>query len=157
MNNYMISATRPTPLPSDPNWLKKFNNATGDPDKKIQAKLAKDMKMAYWSGVGEIIWAMTICRPHLAYAGVKLLQSNHCLHEHCHYHGLCHTLKYLYVRRDDGIYFWRTQLRMELKEGPLPVVQSGEQDLLLDSVCLDHDANVLHAYTDSDWATCPKT
>jgi hypothetical protein len=40
----MISATRPTPLPSDPNGLKKFNTATGDPDKKNQAKLAKDMK-----------------------------------------------------------------------------------------------------------------
>ena len=66
MNNYMISATRPTPLPSDPNWLKKFNNATGDPNKKIQAKLAKNMKMAYWSGVGEIIWAMTTCCPDLA-------------------------------------------------------------------------------------------
>ncbi len=123
MNNYMISATLPTPLPSDQNWLKKFNNATGDPDKKIQAKLAKDMKMAYQSGVGEIIWAMTTCCPDLAYVGVKLLQSNHCHHEH-HYHGLRHALKYLYVMRDDGIYFWCTQPRMELKEGPLPVVQS---------------------------------
>jgi hypothetical protein len=41
MNNYMISATRPAPLPSDLNWLKKFNNATRDPDKKIQANLLK--------------------------------------------------------------------------------------------------------------------
>jgi hypothetical protein len=57
----------------------------------------------------------------------------------------------------DGIYFWRTKLRMELKEGLLSVVQSSQQDLLLDSVCLDHDANVLHANTDLDWATCPKT
>jgi hypothetical protein len=66
INNYMISATCPTPLPSDPNWLKRFNNATGDSDKKIQTKLAKDMKMAYWSGVGEIIRAMTTCYPDLA-------------------------------------------------------------------------------------------
>ncbi len=156
MNNYMISATRSTPLPSDANWLMKFNNTKGDPDKKIQAKLAKDVKMAYQSGVGEIIWAMTTCHPDLAYVGVKLLQSNHCPHEH-HYHGLCRTLKYLYATRDDGIYFWHTQLRMELKEEPLSVVQSGEQDLLLDSVCTEHDANVLHAYADSDWATCPNT
>jgi hypothetical protein len=156
MNNYMISATRPTPLPSDPIWLKKFNTATGDPDKKIQAKLAKDMKMTCRSGVGELIWAMTTCRPDLAYVGVNLLQSTHCPHEH-HYHGLRHALKYLYVTPDDGIYLWRTKLRMEFKEGPLTVVQSGRQDILLGSTCPEHDANILHAYADSDWATCPKT
>jgi hypothetical protein len=75
MNNYMISATRPTPLPSDLNWLKKFNKATGGPNKKIQTKLAKDMKMAYRSEVGEIMWAMTTCHPDLAYISVKLSQN----------------------------------------------------------------------------------
>jgi hypothetical protein len=156
MNNYMISATRPTLFPSDPNWLKKFNTATGDPTKKIQAKLAKDMKMTYRLGVGELIWAMTTCRPDLAYVSVKLIQSDHCPHEY-HYHGLCHALKYLYVTQDDGIYFWRTKPRMEFKEIPLPVVQSCQQDLLLDCACPEHDANILHAYADSDWATRPKT
>jgi hypothetical protein len=46
---------------------------------------------------------------------------------------------------------------MEVKERPLPVIQSGRQDLLLDTACPEHDANILHAYTDSDWATCPET
>jgi hypothetical protein len=35
--------------------MKKFNAATGDSDKKVQAKLAKDMKLSYCSGVGELI------------------------------------------------------------------------------------------------------
>jgi hypothetical protein len=65
--------------------MKKFNAATGDPDKKVQAKLAKEMKLSYRSGVGELIWAMTTCHPDLVYVVVKLSQSNHCPHEH-HYH-----------------------------------------------------------------------
>jgi hypothetical protein len=55
------------PLPSDPTWMKRFNTATGDPDKKVQAKLAKDMKLSYRSGVGcEIIGDLaTYLVPHL--------------------------------------------------------------------------------------------
>jgi hypothetical protein len=89
--------------------MKKFNSATGDPDKKAQAKLAKDMMLLYRSRVGELIWAMTTCRPDLVYVAVKLSQANHCPHNH-HFHGLRHALKYLYVTKDDGIYFWRTAL-----------------------------------------------
>jgi hypothetical protein len=35
------SLKRSTLLPSNATWLKKFNAATGDPDTKIQAALAK--------------------------------------------------------------------------------------------------------------------
>jgi hypothetical protein len=88
------SPARSTPLPSDPTWLKKFNVAVGDPDTKIQAQLAKTMQLNYRSGVGELIWAMTTCRPDLSYASVKLSQSNSCPHE-LHFHGLKHALKFL--------------------------------------------------------------
>ena len=95
------------PVSIGPDVDEKFNVATGDLDKKVQAKLAKEMKIFYRSAVGELIWAMTTCRPDLAYVVVKLSQSNHCPHEH-HYHRLRHALKYLYITKDDGIYFWRT-------------------------------------------------
>jgi hypothetical protein len=55
MKTYMMSATQPTPIPLDPTWIKKFNNATGNPDKQSQAKLAKEMQLLYQSGVGELI------------------------------------------------------------------------------------------------------
>jgi len=70
------SPGRSTPLPSDPTWLKKFNAAVGDTDKKVQAQLAKSMQLNYRSGVGELIWAMTTCRTDLSYASVKLPQTN---------------------------------------------------------------------------------
>jgi hypothetical protein len=135
--------------------VKLFNAAMGDLDPKIQARLAKTMEISYRSGVGELIWAMTTTRPDLAYASVKLSQANSCPHEH-HFHGVKHALKYLYSRKDDGLYFWRTAPRDELLEGSLPRINSNKQDLLLGNRP-QYDANALHAYADSDWATCVKT
>ena len=155
MRNYTSTDDRPTPLPSDPAWMKKFNAATGDPDPKVQTRLAKTMDISYRSGVGELIWAMTTCRPDLAYAGVKLSQANACPHEH-HFHGVKHALKYLYSTREDGLYYWRTAPRDEFPEGPLPKINSNKQDLLLENRP-EYDAHVLHAYADSDWASCVKT
>ncbi len=56
----------------------------------------------------------------------------------------------------DGIYFWRTCPRLDLPEGPLPIINSNCSDLLLDDRP-DHDASIAMAYGDSDWATCAKT
>ncbi len=83
------------------------------------------MDISYRSGVGELIWAMTTCRPDMAYVGVKLSQANACPHEH-HFHGVKHALKY------------------------------HKQDLLMEKRP-EYDAHVLHAYADSDCASCVKT
>jgi hypothetical protein len=155
MQNYTSTDDRPTPLPTDPAWMKKFVAATGDPDPKAQAKLAKSMEISYRSGVGELIWAMTTCRPDMAYASVKLSQANACPHEH-HFHGVKHALKYLYSTKDDGLYFWRTAPRDEFPEGPRPKVNSNKQDLLFENRP-EYDAHNLHAYADSDWASCVRT
>ncbi len=72
MQNFTSTDNRPTQLPADPDWMKKFNAATGDPDLKIQATLAKTMGLSYRSGVGKLIRAMTMCQPDLAFASVKL-------------------------------------------------------------------------------------
>jgi len=53
MRNYTSTDDRPTPLPSDPAWMKKFNAAKGDPYPKVQTQLAKTMDISYRSGVGE--------------------------------------------------------------------------------------------------------
>jgi hypothetical protein len=144
--------SRSTPLPSDQQWLRKFNAAIGDPDPKVQAQLAKSMQLTYRSSVGELIWAMTTCRPDLAYTSVKLSQSNSCPHE-LHFHGLKHALKFLYNSKDDGLYFWRTRPRPELQVGPLPTINSNTQDILVEN-WPQFNASIAHAY---DWATCVKT
>ncbi len=91
----------------------------------------------------------------MAYASVKLSQANSCPHDH-HFHGVKHALKYLYSAKDNGLYFWRTAPCDEFQEGPLPKINSNKQDLLLNNRP-EYDANVLHVYADSDWATCVKT
>jgi hypothetical protein len=155
MKHMYALSTRPTPFPTDSTWWSDFNKAIGDPDEKHQASLSKEMQLNYRAGVGELIWAMTTCRPDLAFASVKLSQSNSCPHK-IHYHGLKQALKYLYSSKEDGLYFWRTAPRMDLPDGPLPPIHSNKQDLLLDNRP-EHDASVLLAYADSDWATCVKT
>ena len=155
MRNFTSTDDRPTPLPTDPAWMKKFNSAAGDPDPKVQARLAKTMDITYQSGVGELIWAMTTYQPDMAFAREKLSQANSTPHE-LHFHGVKHALKYLYSTKDDGLYFWQTAPREEFKEGPLPKINSNKQDLLLGNRP-EYDANVLHAYADLDWASCVKT
>ncbi len=55
MQNFTSTEDQPTLLPTDPTWFKKFNATIGDPDPKVQAKLAKKMQLTYQSGVGELI------------------------------------------------------------------------------------------------------
>ena len=155
LNKVTLTENRPTPLPTDPSWIKKFNAAVGPSDPKDQANLATKMQLKYKAGVGELIWAMTTCRPDIAFTSVKLSQSNSAPSEH-HYHGLKHAIRYLYTTRNDGIYFWRTQPRKELPQGPLPIVNSNHKDLLLDNQP-QPNATTAVAYCDSDWATCVKT
>ena len=113
------------------------------------------MQLKYRAGIGKIVWAMTTCRPDIAFTSVKLSQSNSAPAEH-HYHGNKHAIRYVYIIRDNGIYFWRTCSRPELPEGNLPSINSNHKDLLLEDH-LNHDAAIAVAYGDSNWATCVKT
>jgi hypothetical protein len=100
-----LTANRPTPLPADSTWLKKFNAATGPTDPSEQAKLASAMHIKYRGGVGKLIWAMTTGHPEIAFTSIKLLQLNSTTAKH-HYHGLKRAICYLHIIQTDGIYFW---------------------------------------------------
>ena len=82
MQNLTSTEDRPTPLPTDPTWFKKFNAAVGDPDPKVQAKLVEKMQITYRCGVGELIWAMMTTQPDVTFASVKLSQANAAPDEH---------------------------------------------------------------------------
>jgi hypothetical protein len=118
-----LTKNRPTPLPTDATWIKKFNAAVGSSNPDKQKQLANRMQIKYKAGVGELIWAVKTCRPDIAFTSNKLSQSNSVPAEH-HYRGLKHVIRYLYITRNDGIYFWRTNSRTELPKGCLPMVNS---------------------------------
>ena len=65
------------------------------------------MKIPYRSAIGELIYAMTTCRPDIAYATVRAAQysTNPAA---IYYHGVRHIRKYLHATKDDGLYYWRT-------------------------------------------------
>ena len=76
LGNMTTTKNRPILLLSCPVWLTKFNCAVGSSKQKDQLALAKSMQIKYRAGVGEIIWAVTTCRPDISFASVKISQSN---------------------------------------------------------------------------------
>ena len=154
MSDHDIS-TRPTPLPSNKTFMTSFLNSKGDPDPSAQSKLSKEMKISYRSAIGELIYAMTTCRPDIAYATVRAAQYS-TSPAAIHYHGVRHILKYLHSTKDDGLYYWRTSPNNNLPSIPPPTIRSHLHDLLLDGRPI-HSPTELHGFVDSDWAACPQT
>lgn len=140
------SAEIPTPLPSKRPFLRDFMTAEGDPDDKHQRGLAKKMGFAYRSGIGELIYAMTTCRPDLSYAVVRAAQYSVNPAE-IHYHGVRSMLKYLWYTRNDGIYFWRTTPNHSLPKVDLPAIMSRHHEILIEGRPT-HDATELHGSMD---------
>ena len=77
-----------------------------------------------------------------------------CLPVHCH--TAKHILKYLYLTKDNSLYYWRSTPNNSLPQVDLPRINSTSHDLLMDGQPL-HNAMDLHSYVDSNWASCPKT
>jgi hypothetical protein len=50
-----IADDRPTPLPTDKEWLQKFNAAVGSSNPKQVAKLESTMQVKYCGGIGKLI------------------------------------------------------------------------------------------------------
>ncbi|KAL7525100.1 hypothetical protein ACHAWF_001213, partial [Thalassiosira exigua] len=134
---------RPTPLPMAPTFLRAYLGAKGNPNAKHQEALAKEMGFEYRSNIGQLIYPYITCRPDIAFATE-------------HFHGVCHTLKYLYATKDHVIYFWHPQANMLLPDVPPPRINSNLHDLL-------HDGRPTHGpleaatWVDSDWAGCLQT
>jgi len=133
--------------------MKTFLSAVGVSDN--QADLERRMKFSYRSAVGELIYALVTCRPDISPAVVRCSQA--CVNPHeIHFHAVKHVLKYLYLTKAEGLYFWRETPNDHLPDVPPPTLASAQHDLLMDGRP-DHDKLSLHGYVDSDWATCPKT
>ncbi len=135
--------------------MKALHTKEGDPDPVVQRALEKKMGFSYRSGFGQLVYTMVCCRPDLSFATVKLSQHNMCPGR-VHFEGVCHALKYLYQTRSEGLYFWRTTPRPELKSILLPTVLSNEYDLLR-TQRQQHNTLIAHGMSDANWASCIRT
>ena len=152
-----LTAERPLPIPTHESFLKTFHQAVGDKDPKTIATLQQQYKFGYRNGVGELIYAMVTCRPDISTVTVKCAQHSANPAE-IHFQAVKHAIKYLVATRKDGIYFWRITPRMDLPEHPIPTCATSLHGPIPPEVQRpNHDCTQLHAYTDSDWATCTKT
>lgn len=153
MQGYNVPLHGATPLPTTSGFMKSFLSAVGVSDN--QAELEHRMKFSYRSAVGELIYALVTCRPDISPAVVRCSQA--CVNPHeIHFHAVKHVLKYLYLTKSEGLYFWRGTPNDHFPDVPPPTLASAQHDLLMDGRP-DHDGLSLHGYVDSDWATCPKT
>ena len=153
MKAFVVPPVNPTPLPTTSGFMKSFLVAEGSPD--MQLELEKRMRISYRSGVGELIYALVTCRPDISHAVVRCAQNCICPHE-VHYHAVKHVIKYLFLTKSEGLYFWRETPNDNLPDVVPPVLSSTAHDLLMDGRP-QHSSTSLHGYVDSDWATCPKT
>ena len=150
MHDLKDMANRPLPMPATDSFKKSFETAIGDPDEKAQAKLEKEYKFKYRSGIGEIIYAMVTCRPDVSTATHKCAQHSACPAKP-HYNAVRHILKYLYTTRDDGIYFWRVKPLMDLPEHPLPRHCASQHGQISNNAHRPvHDPLVPYTFVDSD-------
>ena len=104
MRDHHVPA-RPTPLPQTESFIRSFLAAVGDPTASHQATLEKTMALKYKNVIAELIYTLVTCRPDISFTVVKWAQATTAPHE-IHYHTIRHILKYLYVTKSDGIYFW---------------------------------------------------
>ena len=153
MRIFTMPTIGPTPLPTTSGFMKSFLAAEGV--ETGQKELESRMRLSYRSGVGELIYALVTCRPDISHAVVRCAQNCICPHE-LHYHAVKHVLKYLYLTKSEGLYFWREQPNDHLPDKPAPILSSTAHDLLMEGRP-HHGSTSLHGFVDSDWATCPKT
>ena len=136
---------------SDNKYITSLENAIGPTSPEDKNSLEQRMGFSYRQALGEILYAMITCRPDISFAVIKLSQySNNPAEEH--YQALKNTFRYLRSTIDHGLYFWRKTplLNLNLPAGQYPR-QFHYENPHPDQINMPQ--NILHGYTDSDWAS----
>ncbi len=137
----------PVPLPADPTYIQNLETTTVPQTIPEKVMLKEAMGFNYRQVIGEIIYPMMKCRPEIAPHAIKLSQYMESPAE-VHYQALRDILSYLGNTLDEGIYYWRTQPRMDLPATPLPSLHPDNYLIAEKSV-----SGLLHGYVDSDWGS----
>ena len=95
---------------------------------KEQKQLKKRMGFSYRQCIGELIYALTICRVDISIAVITL--SQHSINPaQIHYEAVKHVFLYLNAMNKTGLTYWRTQQQMDLPYAPDPITISDNNKL----------------------------
>jgi hypothetical protein len=107
------TANLPIPMRNDSTYLANLELSYGPEDVKEQQELETQMGCSYRQAIGELIFAMTICRLDISPAIIKLSQYLEAPAK-CHYQAAKAIFTYQYATKHDGIYYWRPAAREDL-------------------------------------------
>ena len=141
----------PLPMRSDAAYARNLETATPLTQQQRE-NLKKEYGFTYRQGIGEILYALVTCRPDISYATIKLSQYS-TRPAKIHFDALKEVYRYLRATISDGIYYWRTEPRMDLPIGEIPVSKSDDNydDSGVDTRQQYYDS-LLYAAVDSDFA-----
>ena len=142
------AAKQPVPMRTDSKFLAEIETTQGPTSTKEQKRLEQDMQFSYRQAIGELIFAMTVCRADIAPAVIKLSQYS-AAPAKCHYQAVKQVFAYLNATAEEGIYFWRSEPRMDLPrhERPEPATPWAQ----LEKYNTNTDATTLLGTADATW------
>ena len=138
----------PIPNMEDKQYVRKLETATPPSSQEASLKLQVEMNFNYRQAIGELIFAMTTCRPDISFPLIKLSQySQNPAKEH--YEGVVRIFQYLKATINRGIYFWRPTSNSMFPPGQIPTPHKQTHQL---PHAKDDSDITLTAMVDSDWA-----
>lgn len=146
-----IPHQNPIPLPSEPKYITKLEQAATPTTVAEKDCLRQQMGFNYRQVIGEIIYPMMKCRPDIAFHATKLSQYMENPAKE-HYEALRQLCTYLSHTIHHGIYYWRQKPREDLPEHPLPTLHHDNYIMQVNPT----DHSCLTGYADADWATDTK-
>lgn len=155
LNHPWLSDTVPparfaTPMKSDNSYIRKLEES--EPlSEKDRLKFEQQLGFSYRQAIGELIYALTTCRPDISFAAIKLSQYS-AAPAKIHFDAVQDVIRYLYHTREDGIYFWRENPLASMPAKPIPSIYRDNNYTEGVETRLDALKDTLYAATDSDHA-----
>jgi hypothetical protein len=136
------AADRPVPMRNDAAYQATLELATAPATEKEQQELEKAMGFNYSQAIGELIFALSICRPYIAVPVIKLSQyaSRPAIE---HYKAVKAVFVFLNATREDGLVYWRKKPRLDLPDST-PHPKTVTPDDILRNYPDTHDSSTLH-------------
>jgi hypothetical protein len=103
----------PTPMKSDSKYQVDIQTSRGPESLKEQKELERRMGFSYRQTIGELIYALTVCRVDISIAVITLSQHSH-RPAQVHYEAVKQVFAYLNATKRDGLTYWRPQPQMDL-------------------------------------------